>query len=95
MTTCSICPGSALTCPISPPQSEAQLDVLADQPAQHGFHAGEQLVEIQQPRLQHLPAAVRQQLACEPAARSPAFMICSTALWFGSVAGSAFSRIWL
>ena len=42
-----------------------------------------------------LPAAVHRNWRVSPAARSPAFMICSTALRFASAAGSTSSSIWL
>ena len=42
-----------------------ELDVLADQPAQHHVHVADRRVQVEDPRLQHLPAAEREQLARE------------------------------
>ena len=39
-----------------------QLDVLADQPADHRLHAGDDLVDVDHPRLEQLPPSERQQL---------------------------------
>ncbi len=39
-----------------------QLDVLADHPAQHLVEAGDQLVQVEDPRLDDLPAREGQQL---------------------------------
>ena len=42
-----------------------QLDVLPDQAAQHGLEVGDDAVQVQHLRLEHLPAAERQELARE------------------------------
>ena len=48
-----------------------ELDVLADQPAQHHVHVADRRVQVEDPRLQHLPAAEREQLAGERRPRGP------------------------
>ena len=60
--TCSIWPGSAFTVPRSGRQAGRQLDVLADQAAQHLVHVLDDAVEVEHLRGQHLPAAEGQQL---------------------------------
>ena len=62
MSTCSICPGSALTRPRSGRQHQAQVDILADQPLQHGAEAGHQPVQVEHLGLQHLAPAEGEQL---------------------------------
>ena len=46
-------------------QPRLELDVLADQPPQQRVHADHDFVEIQNLRVEHLPAAEGQQLPCE------------------------------
>ena len=46
-----------------------ELDVLADQAAQHHVHVADRRVQVEDARLQHLLAAERQQLAREAGAR--------------------------
>ena len=46
ISTCSSCPGSARTAPRSGAERSEQIDVLADQPAEHLAHAGDERVEI-------------------------------------------------
>ena len=61
ISTCSIWPGSALTHAEVRPQHEVQIDILADQPPQHGAQAVTS-IQVQHPGLQHLPPAEGQQL---------------------------------
>ena len=63
ITTCSICPGSALTLAEIRRQLEHQLDVLADQALDHVLHTGRDGVEVDDLGLEDLPAAERQQLS--------------------------------
>ena len=63
--TCSIWPGSTTTVPRSRPRLDAQLDVLADQAAEHRLHREHRRAEIEQLRRQDLLAAEREQLARE------------------------------
>ena len=60
--TCSICPGSTLIRPMRPRRSDDELHVLADHAPQHLLHAREDLVQIDDLRLQHLLAAEGEQL---------------------------------
>ena len=46
-------------------EPDADADVVADDPAQHRLHVGDDLVEVEHARVQHLPAAEGQQLARE------------------------------
>ena len=59
---CSIWPGSALTFQRPARGEHRQLDVLADQPAEHLLHPGDALVQVQHLRLEHLLAAEREEL---------------------------------
>ena len=62
MRTCSTWPGSALTGPRLRLSDGDQLDVLADEPAEHLLRVGDDVVEVEHPRRQHLLAAEGQQL---------------------------------
>ena len=46
-------------------QPHADADVVADDPAHHRLHAGDDLVQVEHARVQHLAAAEREQLAGE------------------------------
>jgi hypothetical protein len=61
MITCSSCPGSASTRP-SPGRRHAQLDVLAEQAAQHLLDARRASGSDRRPRLEHLLAAEGEEL---------------------------------
>ena len=57
-------------------REEGQLDVLAEQAPEHLLHAEHELPEVDDPGLEHLLAAERQQLSSElgrPLARPPNF----------------------
>ena len=68
--TCSSCPGSAFTRASPEPYARDELDVLADEAAQHAVHVADDLVEVEDLRLQHLLAAEGEQLARERRARA-------------------------
>ena len=63
--TCSSWVGSARIAAEARVEHRHELDVLADQPAQHRVHVGDDGVQVEHARLQHLPAAEREQLAGE------------------------------
>ncbi len=60
-----------------------QLDIFADQPAQHFVEIQDQRVEIEHTRLDDLLSGEGQQLACRPAARQAAFSATSKSCWAG------------
>ena len=68
MMTCSRRPGSASTMSCGGGGDRDQLDVFADQPAQHLFDLQHQLVDVHHAGFERLPAAEREQLVGERAA---------------------------
>ena len=63
ISTCSICPGSAETRPVSASEPELELDVLSDEPAEHRRQVADQRVDVEHLRLEDLLAAEGQELA--------------------------------
>ena len=70
ITTCSSCARSASTGGRLVAGEHRDLDVLADQPPEHRHQPARDLVEVEQDRLEHLPAREREQLAGELARRA-------------------------
>ena len=60
--TCSSCARSASTAGEAGCEPHADVDVVADEPAEHRLHPGDDLVEVEHHRVQHLAAAEREQL---------------------------------
>ena len=63
--TCPIWPGSASIGRRSASSVELDADALADQAAQHRLDLADGFVQVEHPRLQHLPAAEREELLRE------------------------------